>query len=197
MSRSLSVFLPVHNLQDGLERLILDVLEVIPELTGTFSVLVIDDGSSDETAEAAADLSRCFPQVLAARHPSRLGLAASLRTGLLLTKGELVLVRAENCRLDMHEVHKLWHALGNSGALVGCGEQLVHTDVGPNPADGLRSDTGTADLVLARRGLLEQVCREWTDGVSLPQVLRRLDPCHRVVRLPRAFIRLKRRAPTS
>jgi cellulose synthase/poly-beta-1,6-N-acetylglucosamine synthase-like glycosyltransferase len=104
LERSVSVLLPVHNAQNTLARNVATVLDVLPELTDQFEVLIIDDGSTDGTEEVARELSREFPQVRVARHDARRGLAEALHTGLERTDSEIVFLRDTVDSME-HEVH--------------------------------------------------------------------------------------------
>lgn len=108
MSELLSVLLPVHNTHNSLVRMATDLLEVLPELTSRFELIVIDDASTDVSGEAAHDLAIRFPQVRAVRNASRLGRAGLTRVGLSQARGELLLVCDEGCQLDLRDLHKLW-----------------------------------------------------------------------------------------
>lgn len=108
MSQSLSILLPVHNAQATLPCMAAELLEVLPELTSQFELLVIDDGSTDATSEAAHDIAGRYPQVRVVRHSTRIGRTRTLRAGLAQTSGDMVLWCDEDCQLDLGDVHKLW-----------------------------------------------------------------------------------------
>lgn len=108
MKTDLSILLPVHNAEDRLADGVASLLDVAPELTHRFDVLIIDDGSTDDTPEVAADLARQYPQVSVVRHPARLGLAEAIQTGLDNTEGEMVLVGDEQFGLDPDDLRQLW-----------------------------------------------------------------------------------------
>lgn len=108
MNPSLTIVLPVRNAEARLAAQIDELLDVLPELTGRFEVLVVDDGSSDETADLADQLARRYPQVRVARHAVPLGLAETIQTGLDHTEGELVLVGDEKLGLPADDLCKLW-----------------------------------------------------------------------------------------
>lgn len=111
MERSLSVLLPVHDVQSTLETTVLQWIEVLPEVTRRFDLLIIDDGSTDYTPEVANELAARYPQVRMTRHATRRGLAASLRTGIERSTGEVVLCRDEDCRLEPAFIPRLWERM--------------------------------------------------------------------------------------
>ena len=57
MKPSVTVLLPIHNAQHRLERQVAEILDVLPELTSRFELLIIDDGSTDDSFEVARHLS--------------------------------------------------------------------------------------------------------------------------------------------
>ena len=58
--------------------------------TGPREVLIVDDGSTDGTAEAVKSLGR--PEVTVLRHPRNSGKGAAVRTGVLESRGDVVIV---------------------------------------------------------------------------------------------------------
>jgi glycosyltransferase involved in cell wall biosynthesis len=105
---TLSVLLPVHNAHHKLEASVSEILEVLPELTDHFELCILDDGSTDDTADTAHELAARYPQIRVIRHPSRLGLAEAIRTGLDHTQGEVVFVGDEDYRLYPDDLRTLW-----------------------------------------------------------------------------------------
>ena len=63
MSQSLSVILPVRNAEQKLADKVDDLLEVVADLSSELELIVVDDGSTDNTEEVAMELCRRFPQV--------------------------------------------------------------------------------------------------------------------------------------
>jgi glycosyltransferase involved in cell wall biosynthesis len=78
MKASLSVLLPVHNAQSTVGDAIGRLLEILPELTNRFEIIVIDDGSSDATCEVADDWARHYPQVSFFRQAALCGWQAAV-----------------------------------------------------------------------------------------------------------------------
>lgn len=123
VEHSLSVLLPVRNNQDTLAATVTEILEVLPELTSRFELVIIDDGSTDATLEIADELAARFPQVIIATHSKPLGAADALRSGLKKSGGEIIFIRDENCGLAVDEIHKLWTAIEEHPLVLGRARQ--------------------------------------------------------------------------
>jgi glycosyltransferase involved in cell wall biosynthesis len=108
LDQSLSVLLPVHNAQSTLAAHVRQLLDVLPDLTAQFEVLIVDDGSTDHTAEVATDLSVEFPQVRMMRSSQRRGTSAAVQMGLQRTSGDIVFVQDERTRLCPGDLRRLW-----------------------------------------------------------------------------------------
>jgi cellulose synthase/poly-beta-1,6-N-acetylglucosamine synthase-like glycosyltransferase len=96
LNRSVTAFLPVFNQQHRLVERVEALLELLASATPRFDVLIIDDGSTDETAEAAEELTTLYPQVSLVCHGRPRGVEASIQTGLSRCKGDNILV----CSID-------------------------------------------------------------------------------------------------
>ncbi|HEY2881411.1 MAG TPA: glycosyltransferase [Pirellulales bacterium] len=92
MNLSLSVLLPVQNVQSTLHSQIQQLLDVLPELTPKFEVVVIDDGSTDATSEVAVDLKRGYPQLKVVHHAASIGWAAAIARQASQAQGEYLMI---------------------------------------------------------------------------------------------------------
>src|SRR6478672_1681130 len=81
----LSVVIPVYNEGNTLAQVV-DKLATM----GVYEIVIVDDCSSDNTADVSAQLERNYRQVRVARHEKNRGKTAALRTGFTLTTGEIV-----------------------------------------------------------------------------------------------------------
>jgi dolichol-phosphate mannosyltransferase len=77
----LTVVLPAYNEAQDLPALLNRIGTVLSAASYDFQVLVVNDGSTDATAEVTRQASAMWPITLI-QHPHNLGLGAALRTGL-------------------------------------------------------------------------------------------------------------------
>jgi glycosyltransferase involved in cell wall biosynthesis len=83
----LALIVPVHNAADAVTASLPGWVAV---LGAGSELIVVDDGSTDGTADAAAKLAARFPLVRVLRHETRRGIGACLRTALDATTLPLV-----------------------------------------------------------------------------------------------------------
>lgn len=77
----LTVVLPAYNEAVALPRLLARFHEVLPSIGQPSAIIVVDDGSSDGTAEAAAPFVERVPPTRVIRHSRNRGLHAAIDTG--------------------------------------------------------------------------------------------------------------------
>ena len=108
MSPSLSVILPVTNAESILASKLIELLEIVSELTDAIDVLIVDDGSTDNTEEVAAELCRQFPQVALLRQSILDGQIDAAQLGIANTTGDIVLVHDITTSLSTHAIRQFW-----------------------------------------------------------------------------------------
>jgi dolichol-phosphate mannosyltransferase len=83
----ISIIFPAFNEAENLRRFPTEVIPEFLKLGSPFEIIVVDDGSTDETAEVASSLGQF---VRCVRHDRNRGLGAAVRTGITEAKGDLV-----------------------------------------------------------------------------------------------------------
>lgn len=113
MNNTLSLIIPVRDCEATLARHVARWLEVIPELTQRFEVLIVDDGSTDHTFDVAEELAREYPQVRALRNSVPRGPQQAVRTGLEQARGDIVFVQDEPSHISSNDLRRLWEMRQN------------------------------------------------------------------------------------
>lgn len=156
LKTSLSMILPVHNAQAELSRLIAQAVEILPDLTPRWDLLVVDDGSTDATPEVAEEWTRSYPQVRVAHHAVRFGRDGWQRTGVLRTRGDVLLLRDEECPVELTGVHKMWKRMASADIVVGRAAKQAALAWLASRATSRRSARSTAGgLQMIRRRALD------------------------------------------
>lgn len=104
-----SVVLPVRNVAERIVREIETVLDALIDLrAGRCEIIVVDDGSSDATAELLDDLTARFPQVRVSRNAKPRGIESAGQTGLEKATGEIVFIQEDNRPLRLEDMRRLF-----------------------------------------------------------------------------------------
>src|SRR4051794_28740294 len=79
---SISVFFPAYNDASSLSALLARTFEVLRRRIPDYEVIIINDGSTDHTAEVLNDLVKQYrPYLRVVTHSTNLGYGAALRSG--------------------------------------------------------------------------------------------------------------------
>jgi hypothetical protein len=106
--RSLTIVLPVHNGESRLTRQAHQILELASALTPQFSLLIVDDGSTDDTSAVAQELSVRFPQIAVRRNRQRLGLGSIISQVRRRVTSDVVIVHDGVTPIDATQLRRLW-----------------------------------------------------------------------------------------
>jgi glycosyltransferase involved in cell wall biosynthesis len=115
---SLSIIVPVRDAEATLNEQIHHLLDVLPDLTSQFEIIVIDDGSGDHTPDMAYDLARQFPQVRLICHAQPRGRQVAIKTGLAVVQGQTVLVQEDLAALSPTDLRRLWSLRHDRGVVM-------------------------------------------------------------------------------
>lgn len=102
----------MHNSERQLRSAVSDILELAPSIPRPLAVVIVDDGSTDETYETACELARSYPQVTVLRQSIRQGLGAALDLVRNRLAVELVVVHDGISAIDVAQLQGLLQASG-------------------------------------------------------------------------------------
>jgi glycosyltransferase involved in cell wall biosynthesis len=103
----ISVFFPAFNDAKSIGKLVTDALEMLPDLTDDFEVIVINDGSTDETAEVLRALETKHQNLRIIQHETNKGYGGALRSGFQSAAKDLVFYTDGDAQYDVRELPKL------------------------------------------------------------------------------------------
>ena len=117
----LSYFFPAHNEAANLRGLVEEALTTLPGLAETFEIIIVDDGSKDETPRLADELAAAHPQVRAVHHATNLGYGAALRSGFAAARYAHLALTDGDRQFEVADLGRLIERLqaGDVDAVVG------------------------------------------------------------------------------
>lgn len=108
MNQSLTVVLPVHNAESTLRQSVERVLEVAGELTPQLDLLIVDDGSMDDSFDVAQEMAARYRQVRVIRQPQRRGLGPTLNAVRRRVRSDVVMVHDGVSTINAEQLRMLW-----------------------------------------------------------------------------------------
>jgi glycosyltransferase involved in cell wall biosynthesis len=104
---AISLVLPAFNEARNLERGLPQAISALESTGWTFEVVVVDDGSVDDTAAVVEAAHQGDPRVRLVRHASNAGYGSALRSGFKAALGDRVMFTDADFQFDLAEVGRL------------------------------------------------------------------------------------------
>jgi len=123
----LSVVVPAYNEQWRLPTTLIDMIDYFDEKLIKYELIVVDDGSTDETGQMVRKFERIRPQVNLIRIPNNHGKGYAVKTGVLNSHGRLVLFADADGSTPMSELARLTAAI-ERGADVAFGSRAMRSE---------------------------------------------------------------------
>jgi len=104
---AISVFLPSHNEEGNVERVVRSYLAELPRVADDFEVIVVDDGSRDRTGEIADRLAAEDSHVKVVRHHVNQGYGGAVISGIRAATKPYVLLCDGDGQFDPSDLERL------------------------------------------------------------------------------------------
>src|SRR5712691_11286187 len=192
----LSVFFPAYNDSGTIASMVIRAVQAASELTPDFEVIVVNDGSSDATAEIADELARAYPNVRVIHHGSNRGYGGALQTGFRSATKELIFYTDGDAQYDPAELSLLWASLTPDADMVN-GYKISRSDpfhrvvIGRlyhhivSVLFGLKVRDVDCDFRLMRRSMFDRIALHKTSGVICLEMMKKIhDAGFRIVEVP-------------
>jgi len=193
----LSVFFPAFNDAPSLPGLIGKTFDVLDRHVADFEVIVVNDGSADNTGQVLADLQRTYgSRMRIVTHPENRGYGGALRSGFQASTKEFVFYTDGDGQYDVNDLPQLLDAVWPDVGLVN-GYKSKRQDPWHRIAIGflynrfarvlfrVRLRDIDCDFRLIRRSLLERAQLTSSSGTICVELVKKLEASGmRVVELP-------------
>ena len=107
MNKSLSIFMPVFNEGKIIGHTISELQNAIKDITEDYEILLINDGSTDDSREKILALAREDSRIRLIEHKQNSGYGAALRTGFLNAVGSIIFYTDADMPVDFREIKKV------------------------------------------------------------------------------------------
>jgi len=126
LTRSISIVIPAYNEQVRLPDTLRRVERYLQETNWAFhEILIVDDGSTDGTFDAAMNFAGTKPNIRLLRNPGNRGKGFSVRHGMLEARGEWRLFSDADLSTPIEELEKLWSAVAQGRNQVAIGSRAL------------------------------------------------------------------------
>ena len=192
----LSVFFPAYNDSGTIASMVIRAVQAASELTPDYEVIVVNDGSSDATADVADELARTYANVRVIHHEKNRGYGGALQTGIRSATKELIFYTDGDAQYDPAELALLWSQLTPEADIVN-GYKISRSDplhriiIGRlyhhivSVMFGLKMRDVDCDFRLMRRAMFDRIDLEKTSGVICLEMMKKVqDAGFRMVEVP-------------
>lgn len=120
-----SIVIPAYNESQRLAPTLDKVLAHVAERGWNAEILVVNDGSRDNTAEIVRDYAQRFPSVRLIENPGNRGKGYAVRNGMLHASGDVLLMTDADLSSPITEASKLFNAI-EGGADIAIGSRWIN-----------------------------------------------------------------------
>jgi dolichyl-phosphate beta-glucosyltransferase len=123
-----SLVIPAYNESNRIRPTLDEILRYVAEHAWDVEILVVDDGSRDDTAQIVREYSSSYPQVHLVQNPGNRGKGFSVRNGMLHARGEICLFSDADLSSPISEAEKLFDAV-RQGADIAIGSRWLRAEL--------------------------------------------------------------------
>ena len=104
----LSVVIPLLNEQNSLEELVVKISSVVKKLELNYEIILIDDGSKDDSWKSIIEITSSNKNVKALRFLKNYGKSQALSAGFKASKGDVIITMDADLQDDPNEIPELY-----------------------------------------------------------------------------------------
>lgn len=115
----LSIIVPALNEEDNIVLTVNELVEAGNLSGALFEIILVNDGSDDDTGKAMDALSAGYPHIKVIHHARRLGVGAAYGSGIALVRYRYVILLPGDYEVDKRTYQELFRAIGKADLVVG------------------------------------------------------------------------------
>ncbi len=106
--KELSVFFPCYNEEKNIENTINKALPIIKKITDKWEIIIVNDGSTDQTEKVAKRIQKTHPKniKILTHHPNR-GYGAAFKSGFYNSRYQWIVFTDADGQFDFNDIKKL------------------------------------------------------------------------------------------
>jgi len=104
---SLSIVIPAYNEERRLPKMLDDALSYLKKQNWQYEIIIVDDGSQDQTSQVVKNYQKKYPAILLIRLRKNQGKARAVKTGILKSRGEMVLFADADGSTPFNQITKM------------------------------------------------------------------------------------------
>lgn len=115
---NLSVVIPAYNEENTIEATLYNINEYFEKQNIIFEIVVVDDGSCDETSSKVKSIAKKLNSVKLVSYKENKGKGEAISQGVLVAKGEFILFSDADLSTPISEIEKFMPYLANGYDIV-------------------------------------------------------------------------------
>jgi dolichyl-phosphate beta-glucosyltransferase len=123
-----TVVIPAYNESSRIRPTLDEILRYTGERKWDVEILVVDDGSRDDTTAIVREYARAHPQIQLVQNPGNRGKGYSVRNGMLHARGDICLFTDADLSSPIAEAEKLFDAI-RQGAEIAIGSRWLRAEL--------------------------------------------------------------------
>jgi len=183
---SISVFFPCYNDAETIGQLVLDAEAALRTLTDDYEVIVVNDGSSDRSADVLRELQTRVSRLQVVTHPKNRGYGGALRSGFAAASKDLAFYTDGDGQYDVKEMPLLVMLLSDDVDFVN-GVKMTRQDPGYRIFIGnvhkfftrwlfwLPITDVDCDFRLVRKRILDRIHLQSNSGSICPELVKKAE----------------------
>ena len=107
MKPNISLFFPVYNDENTIERMVLKSIDVLKEVAEKYEIIIINDGSPDNSGSIADQMASTYTNIVVIHHKQNKGYGAAIKSGFENASYEWVCFTDGDDEYDVYDLKKM------------------------------------------------------------------------------------------